>query len=244
MKFTSETQSYIRGEQFSNALKIPFPEKFVEQNRIEVLLRICKGKKVLHIGCADHLPLIKQKLEKGKWLHALLCGVASECTGIDINSEAVDYITRELNISDVYYADITDELPLSLLNRQWDVVVMGEILEHVDNPVDFLKAIKARLHARAGELVLTVPNSFNLLFRNDIKKNIEDINSDHMYHFTPYTLGRVIYKSGYSSLEIYVADRVALPFHLKITNLIRKLLGIKSRFSLKYFATLIGVTHF
>ncbi|KAB2828042.1 MAG: hypothetical protein BGP01_10235 [Paludibacter sp. 47-17] len=244
MIFSPEIQSYIRGERFSNALKIPYSGKYTEQNRIELLLQICNGKRILHIGCADHLPLIKQKMEQGRWLHSLLCEVASECTGVDINADAVNYITQELKLSDVHYADITHELPEALRERQWDVVVMGEILEHVDNPVGFLQALKKQLQSRATELVITIPNSFNLLLMNDINSNTEDINSDHIYHFTPYTLGRVIYKSGFTLQELYFADRVALPFPMKIANRLKKMLGITRRFTAKYFATLIVVTHF
>lgn len=244
MKFSSKLQSYIRGEQFSNALKIPYKELLMEQNRLELLQQLCKGKRVLHIGCADHLPLIKSKIEKRKWLHGLLCDVAGECTGIDISEEAVAYITQELNYTDVYYADITKELPKAISDKQWDIVIMGEILEHVDNPVDFLMSIKSRLQLRANQLVITVPNSFNVLIKNDIKCNTEDINSDHLYHFTPYTLARVIYKSGFELQELHFADRVSLPFVMKISNRIKRLLGIRSRFTAKYFATLVAVTNF
>jgi SAM-dependent methyltransferase len=244
MKFTTQQQSYIHGEQFSNALKIPYTELLAEQNRLELLQQLCKGKRVLHIGCADHLPLIKSKIEQRKWLHALLCEVAGECTGIDINEAAITYIKQELNFTDVYCADITTALPEAISNKQWDVVVMGEILEHVDNPVDFLKALKTQLQLRAKQLVITVPNSFNLLVKNDISCNTEDINSDHMYHFTPYTLGRVIFKSGFELQELHFADRIALPIRMKIANRIKKILGIRTRFTGKYFATLVAVTNF
>lgn len=244
MRFTPEILSFIRGEQFSNALKIHYSERFSEQSRIELLLQLCRGKRVLHIGCADHLPLINQKMEQGKWLHALLCEVADECTGIDINAEAVEFMTHKLTIPNIYHADITIALPDQLLDRKWDVVIMGEILEHVDNPVIFLQQLKKQLQSRASQLVITVPNSFNRLIMNDININTEDINSDHMYHFTPYTLGRVVYKSGFSSIELLFADRIALPYPLKITNRIKKMIGLKRRFSANYFASLIAVTNF
>lgn len=244
MKFTTEIQSYIKGEQFSNALKIPYSGLYPETGRIDTLLGLCLGKRVLHIGCADHLPLIHQKMQQGKWLHALLCETASECTGIDINEEAVKFITEKLHIKDVYHADITKSFPDELSDRNWDIVVMGEILEHVDNPVDFLSQLQQQLSHKASQLIITVPNSFNRLVMKDIQRNTEDINSDHMYHFTPYTLGRVLYKSGFSSPEFQFADRVALPCFQKITNTLKKLFRLKRQFKAGYFATLIAVTNF
>jgi len=244
MKFSPLIVSYLNGNKFSNALQIPYKEVYEEKNRLEILVELCRDKRVLHIGCADHLPLINKKIEQGKWLHALLCEVATECTGIDINTEAVEFMTRELKLKDIYHADITQALPEKLIDRQWDVVVMGEILEHIDNPVHFLQQLKHQLQPQASELIITVPNSFNRLFKNDIQRNTEDINSDHMYHFTPYTLGRVMYKSGFTSLELLVADRVALPYPMKLTNRFKKIFGINSQYSTKYFATLIAISHF
>lgn len=244
MRFTPEILSFIRGEQFSNALKIHYSERFPEQSRIELLLQLSRGKRVLHIGCADHLPLINQKMEQGKWLHALLRNVADECTGIDINAEAVEFMSDTLKIPDIYHVDITNGLPEKLRERKWDLVIMGEILEHIDNPVHFLQQLKTHLQQHASQLVITVPNSFNRLIMNDININTEDINSDHMYHFTPYTLARVVYKSGFATFELLFADRVALPFLQKISNRLKKIFGLKRSFTSNYFASLIAVTNF
>ena len=244
MTLTSTLHDYIAGKAFSNALKIPYTERFEDQSRTELLLKICQNKKVLHIGCADHVPLIKTKILNRQWLHGLLMEVAEECAGIDINKKSIDFLTNELNIPHVYYADITQELPAEIRSTKWDIVVMGEILEHVDNPVLFLEIVRTGLKALASTLIVTVPNSFNYEIANDIRKSTEDINSDHRYHFTPFTLTKIMFQAGFETVELQFTNRIALPLHLKIANRLVRLLGLRPKFNLSYFSTMIAITDF
>jgi 2-polyprenyl-3-methyl-5-hydroxy-6-metoxy-1,4-benzoquinol methylase len=244
MILSTDIQPYISGQAFSNALQIPYNQRFPEQTRTEFILQLCKNKKVLHLGCADHIPLIKSKIQNGQWLHGLLMKVAKECAGIDINKASIEYLKNELNIPNVYHADLTRELPSEILSTSWDIVIMGEILEHIDNPVFFLEQLKMRLKLIAGTLLITVPNSFNYLLVNDIKNSIEDINSDHRYHFTPYTLTKIMYQAGFKTVDIRFTNRIALPLRLKIVNRLVRLLGLQLNFKATYFATMVALTDF
>ncbi|MBE9547614.1 MAG: hypothetical protein IMF10_09025 [Proteobacteria bacterium] len=86
-------------------------------------------------------------------------------------------------------------------------------MEHVDNPVLFLDSIKRKYSKHIDKLIITVPNAFkieNFIFiKND---NIEMINSDHRYWFTPYTLGKVVTRAclkieGYGFFQSYQVTR-------------------------------------
>ena len=244
MILSTEIEPYLSGQRFSNALKIAYSERFPERSRTDLIVKLCKDKRVLHIGCADHIPLIKSKIKQKKWLHGLLTDVATECAGIDIHKEAIQYLQDEIGVKNVYHADITNGLPEKLRNTNWDIVVMGEILEHVDNPVLFLQQIKHQLSSHAKQLLITVPNSFNHLMIKDIQIKVEDINSDHRYNFTPYTLSKVLYSSGFEKVEFEFTDRIALPLHLKILNRLCRIAGIHNRFSIPYFATMVALTNF
>ena len=49
-----------------------------------------------------------------------------------------------LNYNNVLCADIiNDDIP-SLKKEKWDYLIMGEILEHIDNPVSFLTKINEK----------------------------------------------------------------------------------------------------
>lgn len=245
MKFNKQSIEYIDGSKFSSTFEVSFAnEKLKEQTRIEKVIELTKNKKIIHIGCADHLPLIQQKIASGKWLHGLLTQQASTCIGIDINEQAIDFIKTELKYSNVYtYADIAANQEI-ITSQKWDYMVLGEIIEHVDNPVAFLSDLKEKYKDSVDKIIITAPNVFNLLTVNAIRKNKEAINSDHRYWFSPFTLSKVVHQAGYKNVEFYFTDRVKLPFIKAIIKRIKTWLGIPLKFEANCFATLVVVADF
>lgn len=171
--------------------------------RIKKLEKIVKGKRVIHLGCADHQALIPRKIKAGKWLHKKLTDVASRCVGIDIDQECITYIRDTLGYDNVYCSDLLhDALPIAL-DGHWDYILLGEVLEHIDNPVSFLQAIRTKLMHRVDNIIITVPNS---LWLNNIISGLrheEFINSDHRFWFSPYTLSKVASQGGFSPEELH-----------------------------------------
>jgi len=150
----------------------------------------------LDVGCADHAPLIKQKLQQGRWLHAELARVARRCIGLDIDEEAIS-IARQLGYTIYRHNVLTDPVPDELKDEHWDYMVLGEVLEHIGNPVTFLQQIHAKYWRLVSRLVLTVPNAMKWLNYQAAKQHLEIINSDHRFWFTPYTLSKVVSDAGF-----------------------------------------------
>ena len=244
MKYSQVVYEYLTDKKFSNGLEISFGEMLKDQSRLERIIDLCRNKKVIHIGCADHLPLIEHKIASKKWLHKLLVENTSYCIGIDNNFEAISFIKDNLLIDNVYCADVEHDNMDFILKENWDILILGEIIEHIENPVQFLHNIRNIFESCVKEIIITAPNVFNILTIKDIKNNIENINTNHNYWFSPYTLSRVVYKSGFTNIEFSFADRVALPFHEKIINRIRKIFGITSNFKSNYFATIMMTANF
>jgi glycosyltransferase involved in cell wall biosynthesis len=137
---------YLKGEKFSNSLKFEVTSDPEIVYRLEFLKEISKNKNIIHIGFTDHKDLILDKMKKGIWLHKLLLDSAKLCVGIDINCESVNFVRDELNIDNVYCIDILkDEIPEDILNINWDFVILGEVIEHIDNPVLFLKELREKI---------------------------------------------------------------------------------------------------
>ncbi len=194
---------YLKGKQFSNNLSVQISSSYRNIDRISFIEQKCANKTVLHIGFADHVPLIAQKIKDNSWLHGRLLKVSSYCIGVDVDKDAYEYINTNYQYPDLYLHNVIEDAPLSIITEnQWDYIVMGEILEHVDNPVSFLTKLHDKYGSCAKNLLVTVPNALDFTNIRMAKNHKEFINSDHRFWFTPYTLAKVGMMSGWNATEI------------------------------------------
>lgn len=205
--FSKEDQLYLKGEKFSNGRVFQVVRNKKLWRRIPLLEQLSEEKKVVHIGFTDHQPLIEDKIKGNIWLHDRICRSSELCVGLDIDAVAVNYVGNELGYDHVYALDILqDKLPEIISDHQFDLLILGEVLEHIDNPVHFLSTINTRFGPYAKEIVITVPNAWDMTNLTRLKKGEEFINTDHRYWFTPFTLAKVVDRSGYHVEEIYMAQ--------------------------------------
>ena len=80
---------------------------------------------------------------------------------------------------------------------KWDYLVAGEIVEHLDNPVEFLRLLNERYKQRVDKIIITVPNAFRINNLTFSMKGQECINTDHRYWFTPYTICKVVHRANF-----------------------------------------------
>jgi 2-polyprenyl-3-methyl-5-hydroxy-6-metoxy-1,4-benzoquinol methylase len=202
MKITADHREYLIGNKFDSYVKFK-PEYDNEDytliNRQDYLLKVLKGKKVIHVGCIDHVVMIEEKIKNNTWLHSEITKVAKKNLGVDINEEGIRFVREKLQIENIINCDLTNSAHISstIVEEKWDYIVLGEILEHVDNPVHFLEQIKKNYGHVIQKIIITVPNAFYL--RNIevvLLKKYEQINSDHRYWFTPFTLAKVMLRAG------------------------------------------------
>ncbi len=83
--------------------------------------------------------------------HRHLAKTAKSCLGVDVLSEEVEYL-NSLGFN-VVCLDLTRET----LPQKFDLVVCGDVVEHLDAPGPFLSSI-SKLLRPGGKLVITVPN--------------------------------------------------------------------------------------
>jgi len=166
-----------------------------QDTRIDYLLKMVRGRRVLHIGCCDHIDLIDRKIASGDWLHELLLKNAEVCWGVDINRNAVDHVL-DLGYKNIYCCDIEQDVPDALREARFDVMILGEMVEHLDSPVSFLRALH-RCFDYEYELIATVPNAYFLENFENAINHFERVNSDHRVLYTPYTIAKVLSLAGY-----------------------------------------------
>lgn len=208
MVYTNEIKEYFAGNKFDNGYRMNLKNNPL-YSRIEMLCQIVKGKRVIHVGCCDHLPLIEHKIKNHSWLQGRLDECCSEVIGFDISEEAVEFVNKNhFSKSKVVCTDITqDKLNEYGDISKFDYVLLGEIIEHVDNPIDFLTKARCNLERAGfhGQYIVTLPNSF-CIQKGIYRKAIENINTDHRYWFTPYTAGKILYCAGIEPEEIFFVD--------------------------------------
>lgn len=236
MKFKKNLGAFLDGERFSNGLSVSFLGDNHSKDRISLIAEIVESKKVIHVGCADHIPLIEKKINGSKWLHGRLVSKASKVVGFDIDSAAVKHIT-DLGVENVYCHDVVkDEVHSSVSGQKWDYLILGEVVEHVGNPVSFLQSISKKYSDNAEFIVITAPNAFKM---SNFFKSIfgtEFINTDHRFWFTPYTLAKIVHDSSMVVEDIFIVDSfpVRNPFKKLIgyfSPLIKENLVLVARFS-------------
>lgn len=149
------------------------------------ILDLCAEKRVIHLGFVDEHQL-EAKRERGRWLHERLGEVASHLIGIDLDAMVVER-ARELGY-EAYVADAQDEAQLQQLALlPAEVVVAGEVIEHLESPRRFLAALR-QLVEPGGLLVVTTPNASALTNALAPLLGLELVHPDHMAAFSPHTL--------------------------------------------------------
>ena len=152
---------YLDGSKFEEQLTLNYEIKGVVQHRNDVIVNVCSGKRVLHVGCTDHIPLIKAKIAKKEWLHGLLTEHSSYTLGVDIDRNAVREASHISKLNNMIAGDITnaDKLP-EISGQRFDIALFGEVVEHIPNPVSFLQRFRENYQNNFETIIITVPSAF------------------------------------------------------------------------------------
>lgn len=171
-------------------------------DRIRYITAACAGCRVLDLGAMDETAWT-QKRDGGVWLHEKIARVARQVDGVD-NSRlipdtglvtAANAMIRRGNVIELGQCLAnTDEVP--------EVIVAAELIEHLENPLQFLRQF-AEIRSLAGKtLVLSTPNStaiHNVLIGLASR---ESTHQDHLCIFSYKTLTTLCRRAGFSSWEI------------------------------------------
>lgn len=196
--------------------RLPVPRPV---DRIPFVRQECKGKKVLDLGAMDETAFAAKK-GRGTWLHEEIAEVAVQVMGID-NSPLVPAGGMRTGEKSAIHPGNIMQLGawLNANNFSPDVIVAGELIEHLENPLMFLKGIKEVDQLRGRTLILTTPNAtalhnclIGLLSR-------ESTHHDHLCIFSFKTLYTLCSRSGFTSWEI-------LPYTARFTEMRERNAGL------------------
>jgi SAM-dependent methyltransferase len=168
-------------------------------DRCRYIARQASGRRVLDVGVVEHFA---EASRRGEWLHEHVRRAASRCLGVDVLEDGVRDL-RERGY-DVVCADVA-QAPLDGI---FDLIVMGDVIEHVGNPGALVKNAALML-AEGGRLLFTTPNPWYL---NPILKNVFDgqpftDSADHVMWFDPSTIAEMGQRAGLA-LDCYAGIRM------------------------------------
>jgi len=158
-------------------------------NRAEYLSALARGKSVLHIGCTDY-PITEERIARGQLLHAKLQETAQCLLGIDISKEGLESL-RTHGYSNVVEMDAE----ALCVDRQFELIMAGDTLEHISNPGMFVQGA-AKVLTPDGELIVAVPSAFSFNVLRLWLKDVELTHKDHIAFHSPKTLAELCGRYG------------------------------------------------
>jgi 2-polyprenyl-3-methyl-5-hydroxy-6-metoxy-1,4-benzoquinol methylase len=146
---------------------------------------------ICDIGCSS-----------GHFLHSMK-GIVKERIGIEFNQSDFEFVEQELKIK-VFNEPIQKT---NLKEKTFDLISSFHVLEHVEDPRDFL--INARKYLKdSGYLLIEVPNVEDALLSLYRNQEYEDFwyREPHIYNFSIKSLNELMKQSGFVG-ESYTIQR-------------------------------------
>lgn len=170
-------------------------------SRVQTVLAHTQGPDVLDIGCSGQRGL-RSALDSPWWLHGQLLQKYPDVWGLEFSGSLVDEL-KAVGLSNIHQGDAQR----FDLGRQFDTVVAGELIEHLEDPGAFLTCAAAHLKP-GGRIILTTPYAFSLGFvlYAWLKFPKTCSNPEHTLWLCPTTITQIVQRVGLDVDEIMLVD--------------------------------------
>jgi hypothetical protein len=187
--------------------------------RIKYITEACVNKTVLDLGCYDETALIKNNTET--YLFAAIDAVAKNHIGIDNSSLLPEEGIIFSPTSRIIKGDIRSLKETNIKTDEIEILIAGELIEHIPNTLDFFKLLKVEFANK--KIICSTPNTTSLsniilaLFKR------ESCHIDHYQVYSYKTLNTLCRTAGFTNWKI-------IPYHVKYTEMILRSKGLKKIF--------------
>jgi len=196
-------------------------KEFELVQRLQFIRSVCAGKKVLHLGCTNW-PYTLEAIDAGMLLHGELANAASALYGFDFDQEGIDVLTSK-GFTNLYRADL-ERLDEVDLNETFDVIIAGEMIEHLNNPGLFLTGIKRFMNPETQFIVTTINAYGGMRFLTYGLRgrggSLEPVHPDHIAYYSYSTLKLLLERHGFAvdSFMFYDLGEEHRPSNGKLRN--------------------------
>lgn len=167
------------------------------KNKADWITRFINGKNVLDLGCVRH---DLDETTKPEWLHGIILKHARSVHG-------VDYLQKEvLQLQKQGYNVTCANVETMSLGEKYEVVVAGDLIEHLSNFGLFMERIVAHLEP-GGIALITTPNPVNFLrFASVLFRGVAGANPEHTCWFTEQVLRQLGERYGLEVSDVAYVD--------------------------------------
>jgi len=120
-------------------------DKILGEYMAKEIIKLSKGPIILDLGCGDRA--ITKKLADN----------FEKVIGVDGSKTNIEHARKSVKGATFYHSLIED----FYTDEEFNTIILGSVLEHVDNPITVLQKTKGWLNEE-GYIVIVVPNAFSL----------------------------------------------------------------------------------
>jgi 2-polyprenyl-3-methyl-5-hydroxy-6-metoxy-1,4-benzoquinol methylase len=172
-------------------------EKGNYSSGVEEIKKYCKSGEILDIGCAT-----------GNFI-AVLSKHGFKVTGIELSEFASEYGRKKWGINIINKPYNFELLENHIKTNQFDVILMGDVLEHFVNPTEAMK-LTYQILKPGGVALIQLPGTLNLLsskiafmiYRVIGSQKTMTIPPYHLTEFNTKTAKRMLKECGFSKVII------------------------------------------
>ena len=173
-------------------------EKLGDNTLLHKIKQYKSSGELLEIGCAG-----------GAFLNAARA-FGYGVRGVEFSEDAAGFARKKFNL-DVITGDLADA---NYLPETFDIIFMGDVLEHLPDPVDTMKRIN-RVIKKGGLLVLLCPMQTNTLYSRlgfaaygaAGKRVTVQLPPYHLFEYRPKSISNLVRKFGF---EVIALDQFAV----------------------------------
>jgi Methyltransferase domain len=188
-------------------------------DRIKYIVSACADRRVLDLGAMDETAWASKR-RSGTWLHEEIARVARQVEGVD-NSNIIPIGGLAIAKNALIRQGDIEDLPrlITELDEVPDIIVAGELIEHLENPLNFLRRFAEIPRLSGSQLILSTPNATALHnFLIGLARR-ESTHQDHLCILSYKTLTTLCRRAGFSNCRI-------IPYYSRFTEMLERHSGL------------------